>query len=166
MELGFGDHLQSLRDVDGLVFSMGQSLRDGLRHIAGKLLADQFPDHPDLDPDHTGIPLKAAGARKVFTHIQAAAEARDGRTGDLKLLQRIAGPLRLGQQKEAHFELSLYWADHFPDVDRRAVHGLKFSAALAERLAVATVAARLADIEGARAALLQPVRHQQVQSNG
>ncbi|MFI6653802.1 DEAD/DEAH box helicase [Streptomyces sp. NPDC050529] len=53
-----------------------------------------------------------------------------------------------------------------PDVDRRAVHGLKFSAALPERLAVATVAARLADFEGARAALLQPVRHQHVQSSG
>ncbi|WP_371612053.1 BREX-2 system ATPase PglY [Streptomyces clavifer] len=128
VELGFGDHLQSLRDVDGLVFSMGQSLRDGLRHIAGKLLADQFPDHPDLDPDHTGIPLKAADARKVFTHLQAAAEARDGRTevpaGDRKLLQRIAGPLRLGQQKEAYFELSLYWADHFRQLAReRGVTG-------------------------------------------
>ncbi|WP_328393919.1 DEAD/DEAH box helicase [Streptomyces sp. NBC_00390] len=45
-----------------------------------------------------------------------------------------------------------------PDVDRRAVRGLKFSAALPERLAVATVAARLADFEGARAALMEPVR--------
>ena len=45
-----------------------------------------------------------------------------------------------------------------PDVDRRAVHGLKFSAALPERLAVATVAARLADLEGARAILQEPVR--------
>ncbi|MFD4763382.1 phage resistance protein [Streptomyces sp. NPDC058439] len=128
VELGFADHLQSLRDVDGLVFSMGQSLRDGLRHVAGKLLADQFPDHPDLDPENTGIPLKAADARKVFTHIQAAAEARDGRTevpaGDRKLLQRIAGPLRLGQQKEAYFELSLYWADHFRQLAReRGVTG-------------------------------------------
>ncbi|MFF8915625.1 phage resistance protein [Streptomyces sp. NPDC015032] len=128
VELGFGDHLQSLRDVDGLVFSMGQSLRDGLRHVAGKLLADQFPDHPDLDPDNTGIPLKAADARKVFPHIQAAAEARDGRTEvpaqDRKLLQRIAGPLRLGQQKEAYFELSLYWADHFRQLAReRGVTG-------------------------------------------
>ncbi|MEU4263985.1 BREX-2 system ATPase PglY [Streptomyces argenteolus] len=122
VELGFGDHLQALRDVDGLVFSMGQSLRDGLRHIAGKLLAAQFPDHPDLDAEKTGLPLKAADARKVFTHIQAAAEARDGRTevpaGDRKLLQRIAGPLRLGQQKEAYFELSLYWADHFRQLAR------------------------------------------------
>ncbi|WP_406384033.1 DEAD/DEAH box helicase [Streptomyces sp. NBC_00117] len=45
-----------------------------------------------------------------------------------------------------------------PDVDHRAVRGLKFSAALPERLAVATVAARLADFESARVALLEPVR--------
>nr|WP_226962391.1 hypothetical protein [Streptomyces sp. C8S0] len=47
-----------------------------------------------------------------------------------------------------------------PDVDRRAVRGLKFSAALPERLAVATVAARLADFVGARAVLREPVRFQ------
>ncbi|WP_019359902.1 DEAD/DEAH box helicase [Streptomyces sp. AA1529] len=45
-----------------------------------------------------------------------------------------------------------------PDVDPRAVRGLKFSAALPERLAVATVAARLADFDGASAALREPVR--------
>ncbi|MGA5130174.1 DEAD/DEAH box helicase [Streptomyces olivoreticuli] len=45
-----------------------------------------------------------------------------------------------------------------PDVDHRAVRGLKFSAALPQRLAVATVATRLADFEGARAALAEPVR--------
>ncbi|GLW09627.1 ATP-dependent helicase [Microtetraspora sp. NBRC 13810] len=47
-----------------------------------------------------------------------------------------------------------------PDVDRRAVRGLKFSSVLPERLAVATVAARLADFDGARAALTEPVRLQ------
>ncbi|MCX4627036.1 DEAD/DEAH box helicase [Streptomyces sp. NBC_01443] len=47
-----------------------------------------------------------------------------------------------------------------PDVDPRAVHGLKFSAALPERLAIATVAARLADFNGARAVLKEPVRFQ------
>jgi ATP-dependent Lhr-like helicase len=45
-----------------------------------------------------------------------------------------------------------------PDIDPRAVRGLKFSAALPDRLAVATVAARLADFEGARAVLAAPVR--------
>ncbi|MGW2641542.1 DEAD/DEAH box helicase [Streptomyces sp. NPDC001348] len=47
-----------------------------------------------------------------------------------------------------------------PDVDRRAVRGLKFSAALPERLAIATVAARLADFGGAGAVLREPVRLQ------
>ncbi|MER7048862.1 DEAD/DEAH box helicase [Streptomyces jumonjinensis] len=47
-----------------------------------------------------------------------------------------------------------------PDVDHRAVQGLKFSAALPQRLAVATLAARLADFEGARTVLGEPVRFQ------
>ncbi|MFE0733418.1 DEAD/DEAH box helicase [Streptomyces sp. NPDC058855] len=47
-----------------------------------------------------------------------------------------------------------------PDVDQRAVAGLKFSAALPMRLATATVAARLADFEGARAVLAEPTRFQ------
>ncbi|MGV9326752.1 DEAD/DEAH box helicase [Streptosporangium sandarakinum] len=45
-----------------------------------------------------------------------------------------------------------------PDVDERALHGLKFSAALPKRLAVATLAARLADLDGAVAVLGEPVR--------
>ncbi|MEH0929073.1 DEAD/DEAH box helicase [Micromonospora sp. CPCC 205558] len=45
-----------------------------------------------------------------------------------------------------------------PDINDRALAGLKFSAALPERLAVATLAARLADIPAARAVLAQPAR--------
>ncbi|MCH5676191.1 BREX-2 system ATPase PglY [Streptomyces gilvus] len=113
----FDDHLVALPDVDGLTLSFGQSLHDGIRHVAGKLLAHQYPAHPDLDPDATGMAVKPADTKKVFAHVRAAAEARDGRVevpaADRKLMQRIAGPLRLGQQKEAYFELSRYWADHF-----------------------------------------------------
>ncbi|WP_433243464.1 hypothetical protein ACQPYK_39880 [Streptosporangium sp. CA-135522] len=43
-------------------------------------------------------------------------------------------------------------------MDEKALHGLKFSVALPERLAVATVAARLADLDGAAAVLGEPVR--------
>lgn len=53
-----------------------------------------------------------------------------------------------------------------PDVDRRAVRGLKFSAAIPERLAASTVAARLADFEGARAALAERVRFHHVGGSG
>jgi ATP-dependent Lhr-like helicase len=45
-----------------------------------------------------------------------------------------------------------------PDVDEKALHGLKFSAALPERLAVATLAARLADLDGAARSLGELVR--------
>ncbi|MER8231469.1 DEAD/DEAH box helicase [Streptomyces sp. NPDC094049] len=47
-----------------------------------------------------------------------------------------------------------------PEVDPRAVAGLKFSAALPPRLAMATVAARLADFDGARAVLAETSRFQ------
>ncbi|GAA1918894.1 DEAD/DEAH box helicase [Streptomyces durmitorensis] len=47
-----------------------------------------------------------------------------------------------------------------PEVDPRAVRGLKFSAALPGRIAEATVAARLADFESARLVLGEPVRFQ------
>ncbi|WIM96996.1 DEAD/DEAH box helicase [Actinoplanes oblitus] len=45
-----------------------------------------------------------------------------------------------------------------PDVDKKALDGLKFSVALPERLAVATLAARLADLEGAATVLAEPAR--------
>ncbi|MBH5334306.1 DEAD/DEAH box helicase [Streptomyces pactum] len=51
-------------------------------------------------------------------------------------------------------------AEHLclPDVDDRAVRGLKFAEALPARLARATLAMRLADFEGAKAVLAEPVR--------
>jgi ATP-dependent Lhr-like helicase len=45
-----------------------------------------------------------------------------------------------------------------PSVDEKAVAGLKFSAALPRHLAVATVAARLADLDHAGTVLGEPVR--------
>lgn len=46
----------------------------------------------------------------------------------------------------------------YPVVNRKALEGLKFSEALPERLAEATLAARLADFEGAARVLAEPVR--------
>ncbi|GAA0986571.1 DEAD/DEAH box helicase [Acrocarpospora macrocephala] len=45
-----------------------------------------------------------------------------------------------------------------PEVDQKALNGLKFSAALPRRLAEATLAARLADLEGAAAVLRESAR--------
>ena len=45
-----------------------------------------------------------------------------------------------------------------PEVDERALTGLKFAAALPGRLATATLAARLSDLDAATAVLHEPVR--------
>ncbi|SDT66916.1 DEAD/DEAH box helicase [Actinoplanes derwentensis] len=45
-----------------------------------------------------------------------------------------------------------------PDVNKKALDGLKFSQALPERFAMATLAARLADLDGADTVLQAPVR--------
>jgi ATP-dependent Lhr-like helicase len=45
-----------------------------------------------------------------------------------------------------------------PEVDQRALAGLKFNEALPERLATATLAARLADLDNAAAVLSEPTR--------
>jgi ATP-dependent Lhr-like helicase len=44
------------------------------------------------------------------------------------------------------------------EIDHDALVGLKFSEALAERLATATLAARLADVDSAATVLREPVR--------
>jgi ATP-dependent helicase Lhr and Lhr-like helicase len=52
-----------------------------------------------------------------------------------------------------------------PEVDQRALEGLKFNEALPERLATATLAARLADLDAALQVLSEPVRLAVVQQN-
>jgi hypothetical protein len=113
----FDDHLQPLPDIDDLNLPFALSLGEAVRHLAGKLLAHQYPAHPDLDPDRTGTAMKPADARRVFAHIRAAAEARERRveipSTDRRLMKRLAEQLGLGRQKEVYFELSTRWADHF-----------------------------------------------------
>ncbi|WP_280439728.1 BREX-2 system ATPase PglY [Nocardia cyriacigeorgica] len=106
-----------LPDIDGLTVSIGQSMHDAIRTLAGKLLTHQFPEHPNLDPDGTGTAVKPTDAKTILAHVKGAAEARDNRfevpAKDRALMRRVAEPLGLGQQKEAYFELSRRWADHF-----------------------------------------------------
>ncbi|KJS63817.1 hypothetical protein [Streptomyces rubellomurinus] len=45
-----------------------------------------------------------------------------------------------------------------PDIDVKAMRGLKLHEALPERLAMATLATRMADLESAKAVLSEPVR--------
>ncbi|TDP30803.1 BREX-2 system ATPase PglY [Nocardia ignorata] len=112
-----GELFHPLPDIDGLTVSIGQSLHDAIRNLAGKLLAHQYPEHPNLDPDGSGIAVKPTDAKVVLAQVKGAAEARDGRfevpAKERALMRRIAEPLGLGQQKEAYFELFKRWADHF-----------------------------------------------------
>ncbi|MBL1113581.1 phage resistance protein [Streptomyces sp. 110] len=118
VDVSFDDHFHPLRDAPAeLRVSIGQSLSEGARHIVRKLLAHQFPAHPDLDPDGTKTAFKSGDARTVFGHIRAAVEAGERRAEipakDRTAMRRIAAPLGLGQQKEAYFQLSNRWVDHF-----------------------------------------------------
>lgn len=45
-----------------------------------------------------------------------------------------------------------------PEIDERALKGLKFNEALPDGLAIATLAARLADLDGAAHVLAEPTR--------
>ncbi|MFJ6769404.1 phage resistance protein [Kitasatospora sp. NPDC091257] len=117
VELGFDDHFEPLPDVPDLRPGIGQSLHDAARHVAGKLLAHQYPAHPLFDREAPGTVVKPADAKIVFAHIRAAGEASDRRVEipakDRPIMKRVAGELGLGQQKEAYFELSTRWPDHF-----------------------------------------------------
>ncbi|MEV5570213.1 hypothetical protein AB0L06_09190 [Spirillospora sp. NPDC052269] len=118
VQVDFDQHFQPLPDnLPDLKVQFGQSMREAIRHIAGRLLEAQFPAHPDLDPDGTGTAVRPADAKTVFGYVRAAAEARDSQVEvpakDRKLMVRLVEPLRLGTQREAYFKLSHHWADHF-----------------------------------------------------
>ncbi len=69
---------------------------------------------------------------------------------------RLRADLTPALWREAHADAAERLC--LPDVDARAIAGLKFSSALPQRLATATLAARLADCPGAEAILREAVR--------
>ncbi|MFJ3724965.1 phage resistance protein [Streptomyces sp. NPDC090045] len=117
VDVSFNDHFESLIEIPELRVSIGQTLGDGARHIAAKLLGQQYPAHPDLDPDDTKTAVKPSDAKTVFGYIRAAVEAGDRQAEipakDRTVMRRIGVPLGLGQQKEAYFRLSTRWVEHF-----------------------------------------------------
>jgi ATP-dependent helicase Lhr and Lhr-like helicase len=96
-----------------------------------------------------------AGYRVNATLKATLGEAADSsqRVGDL--LIRLRGDLRASTWPEVRA-----LSDHLvlPDVDEKALTGLKFSEALPKHLAVATLATRLADLEHAADVLAESVR--------
>lgn len=123
VDLGFDTHLVAQQDVPELRLPLGAPLDAAARDLAGKLLAHQYPAHPDLDPDGTGKPVKPAEIKTVFEYVRKAAEDRDGQVEvdgkDRKTMARIAGGLGLGTMREAYYRQSTTWPDHFTSQARR-----------------------------------------------
>ncbi|MFG2836505.1 phage resistance protein [Streptomyces zaomyceticus] len=123
VDLGFDTHLVAQQDVPELRLPLGAPLDAAARDLAGKLLAHQYPAHPDLDPDGTGKPVKPVEIRTVFEYVRKAAEDRDGQVEvdgkDRKTMARIAGGLGLGTMREAYYRQSTTWPDHFTSQARR-----------------------------------------------
>ena len=79
------------------------------------------------------------------------------RVDDLSI--RLRGDLRPATWRDVVSELKDQLC--LPEVNEKALAGLKFSEALPQHLAVATLATRLADLEHARSVLLEPCRFEQ-----
>ncbi|MFD7107075.1 BREX-2 system ATPase PglY [Streptomyces celluloflavus] len=123
VDLGFDTHLVAQQDVPELRLPLGAALDAAARDLAGRLLAHQYPAHPDLDPDGAGKPVKPAEIRTVSEYVRKAAEDRDGQVEvdgkDRKTMARIAGGLGLGTMREAYYRQSTTWPDHFTSQARR-----------------------------------------------
>ncbi|KPM56330.1 phage resistance protein [Frankia sp. R43] len=113
----FTDHLRALPSGLNPTLPLGASFRDALRRLVGDLLADQFPGHPDLDPDQSGTAVKPAELKIVLGYVTKAAEADGGSVevarADRIPMRRIAPALGLGVMHEVRFELGREWVDHF-----------------------------------------------------
>ncbi|WP_328772075.1 DEAD/DEAH box helicase [Streptomyces sp. NBC_00286] len=163
--------------VAGLSYALTRAMREvllgtnppvSLTRRAEACLAEQRDtDAPDtVHPDSTLITRVGSDVR-WWTWAGYRANATLAAT-----LQSVTDPLQRPTDSWLRLRENLTAADWhaarecvgenlvLPDVDPRAVRGLKFSAALPERLAVATVAARLADFESARSVLGEPARFQ------
>ncbi|ODA74664.1 DEAD/DEAH box helicase [Streptomyces sp. AVP053U2] len=161
--------------IAGLSYALTRAMREVLlgtdppvvltRRAEAYLAEQRETDAPDTVHPHTTLVTRVGSDVRWWTWAGYRANATLAAT-----LQSVADPLQRPTDCWLRLREDLTPADWhaarenvganlvLPDVDPRAVRGLKFSAALPEHLAVATVAARLADFQGARAVLSQPVR--------
>ncbi|MEU6021357.1 hypothetical protein [Micromonospora sp. NPDC047134] len=113
----YDEHLITLSGGPTPTLPIGARLADALRDVADQLLRQQYPAHPDFDPDRREEVLKPADIRTVLEYVRRAVEALDGRIEvekkDRPVLRRIANPLLLGEMHEAAFVLGRHWVEHF-----------------------------------------------------
>lgn len=115
--VGFDDHLMSL--APGLLptLPMGAAFKVALQSIVDQMLKQQYPAHPDFDPDRKGDPLKRGDLTTVVDVFRLAVDSPDGRVEvdrrDRAVVRRVANPLLLGEMGEAAFNLGRQWVEHF-----------------------------------------------------
>ncbi len=119
--LDWSDHLVSLDPGLRPRLDVGRSFPDALAHLVDQCFAAGYPQHPDLDPQRKGTVVATAELRTVLDVVRRAAEAEGGRTETEKSerppLQKLAHPLRLGEEHGGPFVLSRHWESEF---ERRA----------------------------------------------
>ncbi|MFE7071893.1 DUF6079 family protein [Streptomyces sp. NPDC057620] len=110
----FSDHIATKPGATTPALGLSAAPRDAIRDVAGKMLAWQYPAHPDLGPQA----VTPAQARTVLGYVSEAARAKEGKAevvprGDRELMETVAQPLKLGAMGESYFTLGGYWREHF-----------------------------------------------------
>jgi ATP-dependent Lhr-like helicase len=129
-------------------------LRDNQRYVVHP--ADTVIRRADDDADNDVRWWTWAGFRANATLAATLSELTDGvqRFADTHIRLRSDLTVEMWKAETADTRVRLC----LPEVDERALAGLKFSEALPPRLAVATLAARLADLDSAAEVLAEQVR--------
>ncbi|MGH3766430.1 MAG: hypothetical protein ACRDTX_15000 [Pseudonocardiaceae bacterium] len=119
--LDWTDHLVSLDPGLRPRLDVGRSFPDALAHLVDQCFAASYPQHPDLDPQRKGTVVSTAELRTVLDVVRRAADAEGGRVETEKPerlpLQKLAHPLRLGEEHGGPFVLSRHWES---ELERRA----------------------------------------------
>jgi ATP-dependent Lhr-like helicase len=158
-----GDHYAMTRAARDIL--LGSAPPGSLTRRAARILAEVREDYlPTVNPAGTVILRDNddvrwwtwAGYRANATLAATLSDLTDTtqRVDDTSI--RLRNDLTLEMWRAATADATNRL--RLPEVDDRALAGLKFSEALPQRLAVATLAARLTDLDGAAAVLRQPVR--------
>ncbi|GAB3810398.1 BREX-2 system ATPase PglY [Micromonospora zhanjiangensis] len=136
VRLGFDDHLQSLTRALAPKLPMGATFNDALRSLGDQMLTQQFPAHPDFDPDRKGDPVRPADVKTVLDHVRRAVESPEGRVeverAYRQTMRRIANPLGLGTMHEAAFVIEGQWTQHFQQ--KAAAEGIQGELRVADLL--------------------------------
>jgi hypothetical protein len=115
--LDWSDHLISLDPALNPKLDVGRSFPDALTSLVEQCYAATYPEHPNLDPHRKGQPVSPTEVRTVLAVVRRAIDEEGGRTETDKperpALQRLAHPLKLGEEHGGPFVLARHWETEF-----------------------------------------------------